>query len=78
MTVPDASMECHEHEYKCYEGQCIHKEWICDGTEDCPQGDDEAPSCRKLCILKIQTILLLFSFFNKKNSITFIRKLRRG
>ena len=43
-----SSSECLSHEYKCYKGRCIHKDWLCDGTDDCPQGDDEAPSCSKI------------------------------
>lgn len=33
-------------EYKCKDGKCINKEWLCDGIKDCPNGDDEeAKSC---------------------------------
>ena len=48
MTGPEADKECLAHEYMCREGRCIHKDWLCDGTEDCPDGDDEATSCSKL------------------------------
>ena len=41
------SKDCLDFEYKCHKGHCIHKDWLCDGTEDCPHGEDEAPSCRE-------------------------------
>ena len=50
MDKSEVFKECLEHEYKCYEDICIHKDWLCDGTEDCPQGDDEAPSCGNFII----------------------------
>jgi len=40
---------CRSHQYGCANGRCIYKEWMCDGVEDCPLGDDELPSlCSKL------------------------------
>ena len=47
MNTSEVFEGCHNHEYKCHDGRCIHKDWLCDGTEDCPFGDDEAPSCRR-------------------------------
>lgn len=33
---------CNEVQYQCHEGdQCISKTALCDGTSDCPHGDDE-------------------------------------
>ena len=43
----ETSKECLPHEHRCLDGDCIHAEWLCDGTKDCPYGDDEPPLCRK-------------------------------
>ena len=48
MNNAEVISECLSNEYKCHEGRCIHKDWLCDGTFDCPLGDDEAPSCSKI------------------------------
>lgn len=50
MDKTEVFKECLDFEYKCYEDRCIHKDWLCDGTEDCPQGDDEAPTCGNFII----------------------------
>jgi len=33
---------CPDDYYKCKDGTCIGKEWICDGESDCLDSDDEA------------------------------------
>ncbi|XP_041975463.1 atrial natriuretic peptide-converting enzyme-like isoform X2 [Aricia agestis] len=38
---------CLSREMACGDGSCISRDWICDGTKDCPSGEDEA-SC-SLC-----------------------------
>ena len=50
MDKSEVFKECLEHEYKCYENICIHKDWLCDGTEDCPHGDDESSTCGSFII----------------------------
>ncbi|KAJ0182383.1 hypothetical protein K1T71_001752 [Dendrolimus kikuchii] len=35
---------CYPREKACGDGLCIPRDWICDGTQDCPGGEDEA-SC---------------------------------
>ena len=57
MNTSQVPKECLAYEYKCYEGRCIPQDWLCDGTEDCEQGDDEAPTCRNLLLLCVlQTV----------------------
>lgn len=57
MINAEVFIECLSHEYKCHEGQCIHKDWLCDGTFDCRHGDDEAPSCSKITYFDITSIV---------------------
>ena len=43
-----ADVACRSHQYQCTNGRCIYRDWMCDGVEDCPLGDDELPSlCSK-------------------------------
>lgn len=39
--------DCPMGQYKCPEGKCIMKEWLCDSYVDCQGGADEA-NCGKL------------------------------
>jgi hypothetical protein len=32
---------CPKGQFKCNNGTCIMKEWLCDGDVDCPLGEDE-------------------------------------
>ncbi|XP_043284191.1 sortilin-related receptor-like isoform X2 [Venturia canescens] len=32
---------CNENMFQCYSGKCIANSWVCDGTSDCRQGEDE-------------------------------------
>ena len=42
------AVACQSHQYRCTNGRCIYQDWMCDGVEDCPLGDDELPSlCSK-------------------------------
>lgn len=34
-------MICNDKEYKCKTGQCIKKDWRCDGNIDCTDQSDE-------------------------------------
>ena len=33
---------CHDGQFACSSGQCIPREWHCDGDNDCPSANDEA------------------------------------
>ncbi|XP_031769173.2 uncharacterized protein LOC113518285 isoform X2 [Galleria mellonella] len=37
-----AKSPCFPREFSCGDGTCVPRDWICDGTADCPSGDDEA------------------------------------
>lgn len=30
-----------QNEFECSPEVCVWESWVCDGTEDCPQGEDE-------------------------------------
>jgi hypothetical protein len=32
---------CNSNEYQCLSGQCVHRDWVCDGIWDCPDASDE-------------------------------------
>ncbi|XP_011882721.1 PREDICTED: sortilin-related receptor-like [Vollenhovia emeryi] len=32
---------CREHQFQCYNGDCIENAWVCDSSKDCPSGEDE-------------------------------------
>ncbi|KAL0117855.1 hypothetical protein PUN28_008920 [Cardiocondyla obscurior] len=32
---------CREYQFQCYNGECIENAWVCDGSKDCPSGEDE-------------------------------------
>ncbi|XP_039074704.1 basement membrane-specific heparan sulfate proteoglycan core protein isoform X3 [Hyaena hyaena] len=38
---PDRPVPCGPHEAMCPSGQCIPKDYLCDGQEDCKNGSDE-------------------------------------
>jgi len=49
------SVACSGAEFSCRHGACISQSLVCDGVEDCPTGDDEAPH---LCGTTIRLRLL--------------------
>lgn len=32
---------CRQHQFQCYNNECIENAWVCDGSNDCPNGEDE-------------------------------------
>ncbi|XP_059482311.1 sortilin-related receptor-like [Neocloeon triangulifer] len=40
-TPSTTSVTCPENHFRCYNGLCIMETWVCDGVNDCPQGEDE-------------------------------------
>lgn len=52
LVIPSAesvvTKTCLESEYRCSTNRlCIQKSWLCDGTTDCPNKEDETP---KVCL----------------------------
>ena len=53
VSVPAAS-KCTDQEYRCRDGTCISKAWVCDRERDCQDASDEE-SCRKRFVLITST-----------------------
>jgi hypothetical protein len=32
---------CHQQEFNCHDGSCVKLDWRCDGSPNCPGGEDE-------------------------------------
>ena len=40
-TVEESPRVCGDLKFQCYNGDCIKNSWMCDGSKDCPGGEDE-------------------------------------
>ncbi|XP_026739158.1 uncharacterized protein LOC113502003 isoform X5 [Trichoplusia ni] len=41
-----AKTPCYSREFECSDNSCVPRDWMCDGTKDCPAGEDEASCVR--------------------------------
>ena len=41
---------CHEGQFACLSGECIPREWQCDGDNDCSPANDEANCGEYVCV----------------------------
>ncbi|VDK47362.1 unnamed protein product [Anisakis simplex] len=46
----NSNNNCNENDFRCNDGKCIRREWKCDGSGDCADGEDEKdcphPGCK--------------------------------
>ena len=64
MLDPDERVElCRDGQFSCSSGQCIPREWHCDGDNDCSSANDEA-NCGECMSLHYTILRTLHAFIN--------------
>lgn len=54
-----ANHTCPTDQFKCSSNRCIPKRWLCDGTNDCDNNEDEAnATCTGMCITILRCSLM--------------------
>ena len=60
------SLKCADVEFACsLSGFCIHKDWLCDGIDDCDDHSDEL-DCGKYVLLFVVSTYSKHVFFKKR------------
>lgn len=59
---PTETRTCSSDEFRCDGGKCIPTNFVCDGFADCIDRTDEAPSCRELSALGLDSSFCLFFY----------------
>ena len=54
---PTPTIHCLGGEFECVTGLCIPRSWLCDGSIDCPGGDDEGDGCQDIQGVHSQNIV---------------------
>ena len=50
--------KCSRSHWKCQNGKCILKNFVCNGADDCGDGSDEK-NCRKLVFTTVVLVLVV-------------------